>query len=186
MYLSTREEEKVANRASTNNRIQTNPVNQSAMKDCSYMYVPPFNSLLKAIGMTQAEFDSSTQVRVPKELLRLLLQVAVAHSDFNEAGYLRENPDVATAVGSGKVDDPRLHYVGFGYFEGRSGATPDVDEAWYLRTYTDVADGVRSGQIASASEHFRVAGVIEGRSPSAVYRPAAEQWKKAIVPSSNR
>jgi hypothetical protein len=144
------------------------------------MYVPPFDSLLKAIGTTPVEFESSTEVLVPKELLRLLLQVAVANSDFNEVGYLRENPDIAAAIRSGKIEDSLLHYVGFGYFESRDGATPDVDEAWYLRTYADVADGVRSGQIDSATKHFRVAGVIEGRSPSAAYSVAAEQWKKVF------
>jgi hypothetical protein len=151
------------------------------MKGLWYMYVPPFDPLLRAIGMTAVEFESSTEVRIPKELLKLLLQVAVANSDFNEAGYLRENPDIAAAVRTGKVKDPHLHYVGFGYFEGRDGATPDVDEGWYLRTNTDVADGVRSGRIGSATQHFRVAGVVEGRSPSAAYSVVAEQWKKALA-----
>ena len=116
---------------------------------------------------------------VPTELLRLLLQVTIANSDFNEPGYLRDNPDIAAAVKTGVVQDPRLHYVGFGYFESRSGATPEVDEGWYLRTYTDVAAAVASKTIASAHEHFKVVGAAEGRSPSAFYVPAAEQWKKA-------
>ena len=145
------------------------------------MYVPPFDSLLKAIGTTPVEFESSNEVRIPKELLRLLLQVAVAHSDFNENGYLRENPDVAAAIRSGKVEDSLLHYVGFGYFESRTGATPEVDEAWYLRIYPDVADAVANGAVASAAEHFQVIGASEGRSPNASYVPAAEQWKKAIA-----
>ena len=111
------------------------------------MYVPPFDSLLKAIGLTRAEFERSTEVRIPTELFKLLLQIAIANSDFNTNGYLKTNPDVADAVRNRPIEDARIHYVGFGFFEGRGGATPDVDEAWYLRTYTDVADGVRSGQI---------------------------------------
>jgi hypothetical protein len=150
-------------------------------KEGSYMYVPPFDSLLKAIGLTRAEFEESTEVAVPRELLKLLLQVAVASSDFNEAGYLRNNPDIAAAIRSGKVDAARLHYVGFGYFESRTGATPEVDEAWYLRIYPDVADAVANGAVASAAEHFQVIGASEGRSPNASYVPAAEQWKKAIA-----
>jgi hypothetical protein len=146
----------------------------------NYMYVPPFDALLRALNTSRVEFERSDQVSVPTELLKLLLQVAVANSDFNEAGYLRANPDVAAAVKSLDVQSPWLHYVGFGYFEGRSGGTPEVDETWYLRTYTDVADGVRSGRIASAAEHFRVAGVTEGRSPSSTYSLAAEEWKKAF------
>lgn len=153
---------------------------QQGMDITNYMYVPPFDSLLTAIGMTRAEFERSDEVTIPTELFKLLLQVAVANSDFNRTGYLHSNPDVAAAMRNGSVEDARVHYVGFGFFEGRTGATPEVDEAWYLRTYTDVADGVRSGQIESAAEHFRVVGASEGRSPSASYRLAAEQWKKAI------
>lgn len=153
---------------------------QQGMDIISYMYVPPFDSLLRAIGMTRAEFERSTEVRIPTELFKLLLQVAVANSDFNTKGYLRANPDVADAVRNGTTEDARIHYVGFGFFEGRNGATPEVDEPWYLRTYTDVADGVKSGQIESATEHFRVAGATEGRSPNAGYVLAAEQWKRAL------
>ncbi len=144
------------------------------------MYVPPFDSLLTAIGVTRAEFEGASVVVVPTELLKLLLQVAVASGDFNEAGYLRDNADIAGALKTGKVEDARLHYVGFGYFEGRNGATPEVDEAWYLRTYPDVADAVSNKSVGSAAEHFRVIGASEGRSPNAFYVPAAEQWKKAI------
>jgi hypothetical protein len=155
---------------------------QSTTKDGGYMYVPPLASVLKAICMTREEFESSRRVTVSAELLKLLLQIALANSDFNEPGYLRDNPDIAQAIRSATLEDPRLHYVAFGFFEGRSGATPEVDEAWYLRTYADVAQGVRSGRIRSATEHFRVAGASEGRSPNATYSLAAAQWKKALQP----
>ena len=78
--------------------------------------------------MTRAEFERSTEVSIPTELFKLLLQVAIANSDFNEKGYLKINPDVADAVKSRAIQDARLHYVGFGFFEGRGGATPEVDE----------------------------------------------------------
>jgi hypothetical protein len=150
------------------------------MKEGNYMFVPPLDSLLEAIGITREEFHNSSEVVIPTELLKLLLQVAIANSDFNSVGYLRDNPDIADAVQSGTLDDPRLHYVGFGFFEGRLGATPEVDERWYLRTYADVGDAVRSGDVASAAEHFRVIGATEGRSPSATYSLTADQWKKAL------
>jgi hypothetical protein len=108
------------------------------------------------------------------------MQIAVAHSDFNEAGYLASNLDVADALKSGEIESARLHYVGFGFFEGRLGATPDVDERWYLKAYPDVGSAVRAGQISSASEHFAVVGASEGRSPSIRYAQDAEQWKKAL------
>jgi hypothetical protein len=176
MYISARGKDKLADET----RADAKSVHQPLMKEGNYMYVPPLESLLKAIGTSQEEFHNSTEVVVPTELLKLLLQVAVANSDFNSVGYLRENPDIADAVQSAALDDPRLHYVGYGFFEGRLGATPEVDERWYLRTYTDVGDAVRSGDVASASEHFRVIGATEGRSPSATYSLAAEQWKKAL------
>jgi hypothetical protein len=155
------------------------------MKEGNYMYVPPLDSLLRAIGMSRDEFKRSETVSLPTELFKLLLQVAVANSDFNEAGYLTDNPDIADAARSGTVEDLRLHYVSFGYFEGRSGATPEVNERWYLRTYTDVADAVRAGNVSSATEHFRVIGASEGRSPSATYSATAEKWKRALKSSED-
>jgi len=144
------------------------------------MYVPPYDAVLKSIGTSRSELDSAAEVTIPQELFRFLMQIAVAHSDFNEEGYLAANPDVAEALKSGEIESARLHYVGFGFFEGRSGATPDVDERWYLKAYPDVGSAVRTGQIASAAEHFTVVGASEGRSPSIRYAQDAEQWKKAL------
>jgi hypothetical protein len=184
MYISARGKGKLANEISADVRAEAGSVRLPPMKEGNYMYVPPLDSLLKAIGISREEFHNSTEVVVPTELLKLLLQVAIANSDFNSVGYLRENPDIADAVQSATLDDPRLHYVGYGFFEGRLGATPEVDERWYLRTYTDVGDAVRSGDVASAAEHFRVIGATEGRSPSATYSLAAEQWKKVFTSSA--
>jgi hypothetical protein len=161
-------------------RVAAGSTQQQPIKEKNYMFVPPFDSLLRAISITRDEFDNSAEVVIPTELFKLLLQVTVVNSDFNKKAYLKANPDVAEAIRNGSTEDAQVHYVGFGFFEGRDGATPEVDEAWYLRTYTDVAAGVRSGQIASAAEHFRVVGASEGRSPSAAYRITAEQWKKAF------
>ena len=144
------------------------------------MYVPPFDSILRAIGTDRAGFDAASSVVIPKELLRLLLQVAVASSDFNEAGYLRENPDIAEGVRRGSVEDARTHYVGYGFFEGRVGATPSVDERWYLRSHSDVAQAVKQGGVASAAAHYNMIGAAEGRSPNPEYTAVAAQWKLAL------
>jgi hypothetical protein len=72
-----------------------------------------------------------------------------------------------------------MHYVSFGFFEGRRGATPTVDESWYRRTYSDIAAAVRKGDIASGSEHFLTIGAEEFRAPSAAHLPDAMDWKKA-------
>ncbi len=145
------------------------------------MYVPPFDSLLRALGIDRATYDRSATVPVPREMFKFLVKFALAHSDFNEAGYLRENPDVATAVRAGDIENARAHYVGFGYFEGRTGATPAVDERWYLTTYADVAQAVKLGRVRSANEHYNVIGGSEGRSPSPDYVSVAAQWKRALV-----
>ncbi|MBX6382999.1 MAG: hypothetical protein IRZ07_08480 [Microbispora sp.] len=144
------------------------------------MYVPPYDALLSSIGTSREELEGASEVTIPMGLFRFLLQLAVANGDFNEAGYLDANPDVAEAVRDGAVESARLHYIGFGYFEGRLGATPEVDERWYLRSYPDVGAAVRSGRIASATEHFRVIGASEGRSPGPRYENDATQWKQAL------
>ena len=144
------------------------------------MYVPPYDAVLNSIGTSREEVESTSEVRVPAQLFRFLMQIAAAHSDFNEDGYLKANPDVAEALGSGAIESARLHYVGFGYFEGRTGATPEVDERWYLKAYPDVGSAVQSGQISSAAEHFKVSGAGEGRSPSIRYAQDAEQWKRVL------
>jgi len=144
------------------------------------MYVPPYDAVLGSIGTSRPDMETQAEVKIPAQLFRFLMQLAVAHSDFNEAGYLDTNPDVAAALRNGTIESARLHYVGFGYFEGRRGATPDVDESWYMQTYPDVGSAVQTGKIGSASEHFSVVGASEGRSPNVRYTQDAEQWKKIL------
>lgn len=144
------------------------------------MYVPPYDALLHSANVTRHDAEHAETVTVPSGLFRFLLQLAVANGDFNEAGYLEANPDVAEAVQKGEVESARLHYIGYGYFEGRQGATPEVDEGWYLNSYPDVGQAVKAGQLASAAEHFGIIGASEWRSPSPRYMNDAEQWKKAL------
>lgn len=144
------------------------------------MYVPPYDALLSSIGTSRSELEGAAEVTIPAGLFRFLLQLAVANGDFNEAGYLKANPDVAEAVQDGAVESARLHYIGYGYFEGRQGATPEVDERWYLRSYPDVGSAVRAGRLSSATEHFEIVGASEWRSPSVRYENDALQWKKAL------
>ena len=145
------------------------------------MYVPHYDALLQSLGTTRDAVAAGTEVTIPKELFHFLLQLAVAGSDFNEAGYRAANPDVAAAEAKGEVESARLHYIGYGYFEGRKGGTPEVDERWYLRSYPDVGSAVRAGRLASASEHFTAVGASEGRSPGPRYEHDAAQWKKALL-----
>jgi hypothetical protein len=144
------------------------------------VYIPPLNAFLQNLNLSAEEFDTADQVTVPASLLRFMLQLLAAGGAFNEAGYLRDNPDVAEAVEAGQIRTARLHYVGFGYFEQRRGATPQVDEAWYRSTYADVDEAIKEGQIQSASEHFFQTGAAEGRSPNARTEVHALLWKEAF------
>ena len=144
------------------------------------MYVPTFGVVLSNLGIDHQEFARAESVRIPVSLLRFLLQLALLNSDFAEASYLAENPDVANAVQTGKIEDPRLHYLGNGYFEGRTGGIPPLDEQWYLQAYKDVANAIVGGQVASAAEHFRSVGAGELRAPSAKYEPDTVEWGRAF------
>ncbi|WFU39442.1 hypothetical protein QA640_34550 [Bradyrhizobium sp. CB82] len=144
------------------------------------MFVPSAESLMSALSANKSVLDGNGQVKIPARLLKLLLQVALAAADFDEESYLRENPDVAKAILRGEVESAHLHYIGFGYFEGRRGAGPVVDADWYLSKYPDVAAAVREGRIKSAEAHFHAIGGGEGRSPALEYESDAAQWKSAI------
>lgn len=144
------------------------------------MYVPPFAAILNSLGPEANEFDRGGRISVPAHLLKLLLQLAVAANDFDEDGYLSANPDVRSAVERGDVESARLHYIGYGYFEGRRGGGPLVDVDWYLDRYPDVANAISQGQVGSALQHFYAVGAVEGRSPSLDKEEAAAQWKSAL------
>ncbi|MBR0650219.1 hypothetical protein GXW78_11140 [Roseomonas terrae] len=143
------------------------------------MYVPPYDALLHSIDTSREALKDKQEVTIPTGLFRFLLQIAVANGDFNEAGYLAANPDVAQALRNGTIDNARMHYIGFGYFEGRQGGTPDVEERWYLHSYPDVDEAVKKGKLNSAREHFSMVGAAEWRSPSPRYEADTQQWKQA-------
>jgi hypothetical protein len=144
------------------------------------MYVPSADSLTAALGVSRADLNGNGQIAVPAPLLKLLLQIALATAEFDEQRYLEQNPDVADAIERGEIESAYMHYIGYGYFEGRRGAGPVVDEDWYLAAYPDVAAAVREGGVTSAECHFHSIGGAEGRSPAADYEAEAGQWKKTL------
>jgi hypothetical protein len=144
------------------------------------MYVPSADSLMTALNASRADLEGDGRIAVPAPLLKLLLQIALATTEFDEQGYLSHNPDVAKAIARGEIESAHMHYIGYGYFEGREGGGPKVDEGWYLRNYADVRDAVRDGRVKSAGAHFSSIGGGEGRSPAANYEVEAAQWKAAI------
>jgi hypothetical protein len=147
------------------------------------MFVPSAVSLLNALSVDRSTFERGGSVEIPVSLLRLLLQIALAAADFDEEEYLRANPDVAKAIAQGEVESAKLHYIVYGYFEGRQGAGPEVDEKWYLQAYPDVATAVRENKIPSATDHFQAVGAGEGRSPNGDLQDDALHWKQALKAS---
>jgi hypothetical protein len=143
------------------------------------MYVPYYDAILHAIGTSREELKGANEIRIPLSLFKFLLRSAVAHSEVNLTGYLNANRDIRDAAKAGRVPDPKQHYVDFGFFEGRRGATPAVDETWYRRTYSDISSAVRNGTIASGAEHFDAIGAQEFRSPSAAHASDTDEWRQA-------
>jgi hypothetical protein len=91
---------------------------------------------------------------------------------FDEAYYLRLNPDVLTAVVTGGFATGYEHFTQHGWLEGRAPSSL-YDEAFYLATNSDVAQAMMTGGLASGLAHFVQAGHLEGRDPSAQFDQAA-------------
>jgi hypothetical protein len=143
------------------------------------MYVPHYDAILHGIGTSREKLKKNEAMEIPVSLFKFLLKIALTHGEFNLPGYLATNLDVQDAAKKGQVPDPIGHYVNFGFFEGRRGASPAVDEAWYRRNYLDIAAAVRRGDIASGGEHFDMIGGEEFRAPSAAFAEDALEWEKA-------
>jgi len=144
------------------------------------VYFPPYSQILQSVKIEQRRSNDDELVIINKKLFDLLIQAGLASCEFNEAEYLRMNPDVADGpIRNGQMT-ARQHFVGYGYFENRRGILPDVDEEWYRNSYKDVAQEIENGGIPSAKEHFETTGAGEGRSPSRGHLPIAEMWKKAL------
>lgn len=83
--------------------------------------------------------------------------------EFDEQGYLRQNPDVAELVSQGKYRSGYEHYVRSGQYENRPGAFKIFDEQEYFRHNPDVADAVRRGEFNSGYDHYLKHGQYENR-----------------------
>ncbi|EHR01329.1 hypothetical protein [Bradyrhizobium sp. WSM471] len=144
------------------------------------MFVPSYEPLLKSLNSSRDQAEAAQEIKIPLPLLKLLLQIALAQVDFNEDSYLAANPDVREAVERGAIESGLMHFIGYGYFEGRRGGMAVVDEKWYLKKYPDVRLGIEAGKISSAEQHFNAAGADEGRSPNSSEEDSALQWKKVL------
>jgi hypothetical protein len=128
------------------------------------MYVPSYECLLRSLRTNKEVLETSNEITIPVALLNLLLQLAVARSDFDEDGYLGANPDVRQALQRGDVESGQMHYIWYGYFEGRTGGTVKIDERRYLGDDHDVAAAINEG----VSSRWRITSTRSERAKAAV------------------
>lgn len=88
------------------------------------------------------------------------------YTQFDEAYYLSQNPDVADAIARGDVGSAEEHFNLFGFSEGRD-PNPYFDTSFYLEQNPDVASaGV------NPLDHYNTYGAAEGRGPTPLFDPA--------------
>ncbi len=87
---------------------------------------------------------------------------------FDEAFYLSEHPNAATAIQNGTFASAIDHYLQVGQSQGYS-PNPLFNENYYLDNNPDIAAAVESGAFASGAEHYLNFGQLEGRDPSAQF-----------------
>lgn len=143
-------------------------------------YIPHIDLLLQALRINRDRLGSKSKIAIDARLLRALIQGIAAAAPFSEPFYLATYPDVAEAVASGDIQDPRRHFAEVGYIEGRFGAPPAVDEAFYTAKYEDVAEAVARADVASGTDHYMRSGAAEGRLPSAALTEAVEGWMSLL------
>lgn len=139
-------------------------------------YMPAFAEIVEKSGLSK-DCLAQDSVTIPTSLFRLLLAHAVARESFDAASYARKNPDVASAVRSGKLESPHAHYVLTGWFEDRQPGRYPVDENWYLKQYPDIARAKEQNLIRSATEHYNSRGRPEGRAANPDELSAIAAWR---------
>jgi hypothetical protein len=143
------------------------------------MFVPPYQTVLKALGLSADDVKGGGDIVISKKLFRFMLTAIVRESPIDEAAYLVAYPDVADAVAKGEMASGREHFAGIGYFEGRLAGSVRLDEAWYLKTYPDVGDAPPAGRT-----HYFASGIREGRVPYPGADKEIQAWNVALAPNS--
>ncbi len=126
-------------------------------------YLPPFDLIRRMVEISTVK--GTLRVGLSYEDFISLLRMMISGVEVDETWYLKENEDIAQAIGNGTVKSAKQHFVDDGYFEGRMPFAMPVDERWYLDNYPDIAESVRKGILRSAKQHFAENGYREGRLP---------------------
>lgn len=108
-------------------------------------------------GAFQSAFEHYIKFGADEEGRFPLIAFSFAESIYNEQFYLRNNPEVATAVARGEFLDGFDHFIQIGQFENRDpNKVLDLDA--YLAANPDVQGAIDAGSFASAFDHFAQVG----------------------------
>ncbi len=143
------------------------------------VYMPDFEDIRKSARLSGDALNQDT-VTIPTKLFKFLLSIQVERIPFDEAAYRRTNSDLAAAERSGDIESLHHHFVGTGWFEGRSPGEYQIDEAWYAMNYRDLAIALRRGMIKDLKQHFNESGRGEGRVGSAEQSKWKERWESVL------
>jgi hypothetical protein len=143
-------------------------------------YIPPY-ALLKSVIALRRDADGRMRVDMPLEAFGKIFELALRQAGFDEAGYVRRNPDVAAAIARGALKSGLGHFARNGFFEDRPMTPPALDAAFYLKEYPDVGRSIAQRKIESADDHWTRNGFQEGRAPSAELVEEVSSWL-ALVP----
>ena len=93
-------------------------------------------------------------------------------AEWDEAGYLAINPDVAAGVSRGTFVTGYHHYLAAGRVEGRVGGFPtkDWNDALYVAVNQDVAAAIARNDFKSGRAHWELSG-----RPSIVMAPRSRR-----------
>jgi hypothetical protein len=144
-------------------------------------YFPSKSLLSEALDLDLSDEKQIKRATVSITVLRLFIKSALAGAPFDEAYYLRQNPDIEVAWKAGMIAELRQHFIENGYFEGRKAWPMEVDEKWYLGRYKDVALALREGQIDSARQHYELVGEMEWRAPNEPAAALLQEWRLALA-----
>jgi len=105
-------------------------------------------------------------LKLRTKIRRVILPTRIP-ANWDEKGYLAENPDVQAAIDSGIVGTGFEHWRRIGVFEGRklsavaSAVPSEWDEEGYLSRNPDVKEGVEKGYFHSGFDHWQRYGRFE-------------------------
>jgi hypothetical protein len=143
------------------------------------VYMPDFQKIRTLAGLPENVLDQDN-VTISTKLFKFLLIALVQGVRFEEAAYREAHADIAEAEQKGDIESLHQHYVGTGWFEGRSPGQYWIDDKWYLTNYRDLTIAFRRGWVEDLKKHFNEVGRAEGRAGSAEQAKWKSAWDDAL------